>query len=323
MGRPSYSRTLTIWMNGRRVGRWTLPRTGPPELAYDPAWVASAEGRPLSLSLPFNLDGLPITGEKVGFYFDNLLPESEALRRRIRSRFRTPSGDPFDLLAAVGRDCVGAVQLLPEGDEPEGVFEIRAEPLDEEAVERYLLAATGDAAPLGGREDDDFRISLAGAQEKTALTWHRKRFCKPHGSTPTTHILKLPLGLVGAMRADMRASVENEWLCAQILRAYGIPVANCEIRTFGKTKASLSSASIAPCTHHASTGYAFPKKTSARRPAHHPHRSTNPTAARESWPSRASFKGRRIATRTSQRCYAPSSCSGRSRPPTDTPRTSV
>src|SRR6478736_4293971 len=133
MGRPSHSRTLDVWMNGRRVGRWTQPRTGAAELAYDPSWVASAEGRPLSLSLPFNMDGLAVTGEKVGFYFDNLLPETEAIRRRIRSRFRTPSGDPFDLLAAVGRDCVGAVQLLPEGAEPEGVFEIRAEALDEEA----------------------------------------------------------------------------------------------------------------------------------------------------------------------------------------------
>ncbi len=51
----------------------------------------------------------------------------------------------------------------------------------------------------------------------------------PEGSTPTTHIFKLPLGLVGNMQADMRTSVENEWLCAKIVAAYGLPIARCEI----------------------------------------------------------------------------------------------
>lgn len=50
----------------------------------------------------------------------------------------------------------------------------------------------------------------------------------PHGATPTAHILKLPLGLVGGMKLDMRHSIENEWLRAQILAAYGLPVAACQ-----------------------------------------------------------------------------------------------
>lgn len=61
-------------------------------------------------------------------------------------------------------------------------------------------------------------------------------FC-PHGSTPTTHIFKLPLGLVGNMQADMRTSVENEWMCSKILAAYEIPIARCEIEHFEHQKA--------------------------------------------------------------------------------------
>jgi len=38
--------------------------------------------------LPIDLDGLPVKGEKVGFYFDNLLPDSEAIRRRIQQSTR-------------------------------------------------------------------------------------------------------------------------------------------------------------------------------------------------------------------------------------------
>lgn len=44
-------------------------------------------GRPLSLSLPFNLQNLPLKGQKVANYFDNLLPDSDAIRRRVAERF--------------------------------------------------------------------------------------------------------------------------------------------------------------------------------------------------------------------------------------------
>jgi serine/threonine-protein kinase HipA len=207
------------------------------EFRYDDAWLSSPEVRPLSVSLPLNMDGLPLRGEVVGAWFDNLLPDSEAIRRRLQSRFRTASNDVFDLLAAIGRDCVGAVQLLPEGEAPEGVFSIQTEPLDDAAIEQLLrnTVAPGQGLLRGG-DEEAFRISIAGAQEKTALTWRAGRWCRPLGATPTTHIFKLPLGLVGNRQADMRASVENEWLCAVILAAFGLPVAPCAIHQFGEQK---------------------------------------------------------------------------------------
>lgn len=79
-----------------------------------------------------------------------------------------------------------------------------------------------------------------GAQEKTALLFHDNRWCHPLGSTPTPHIFKLPLGLVGNMQADMRTSVENEWLCAKILASYNLPVASCEIGQFEEQKALIA-----------------------------------------------------------------------------------
>jgi serine/threonine-protein kinase HipA len=238
MARPSRSRALALWANGQHVGRWLVPASGPMELTYDPKWVTSKEGRPISLSLPMNLDGSTLKGDRVGFFFDNLLPDNEAIRRRVQAHFATPSGDAFDLLAAIGRDCVGALQLLPEGTTPAGVTKIDVTPLTDVGVEKMLLG--GMTPPLGSRateDDEDLRISIAGAQEKTALTWHEKRWCKPHGSTPTTHIFKLPLGVVGARGMDMSASLENEWLCAQLLRRYGVPVASCELERFGATSA--------------------------------------------------------------------------------------
>lgn len=63
-----------------------------------------------------------------------------------------------------------------------------------------------------------------------------ERWSKPLGATPTTHILKLPLGRVGHTQMDMGQSIENEWLCAQLLRAFGLPVANCSIEQFEDVK---------------------------------------------------------------------------------------
>jgi serine/threonine-protein kinase HipA len=181
------------------------------------------------------LDNAPIKGNNVRCYFDNLLPDSEPMRRRIQSRYRTRSREPFELLAAIGRDCVGAVQLLPQGNEPEDVFTIAAQPLTEAEIESELRKVTAPPAPEGV-EPDELRISIAGAQEKSALLYHQRRWCRPLGATPTTHIFKLPLGLVGGVQADMTGSVENEWLCATLLRHYGLPIANCEIGQFGSQK---------------------------------------------------------------------------------------
>jgi serine/threonine-protein kinase HipA len=226
---------LSIWMNGEFVGTWTAPRDKPPVLAYDDMWLRSPASRALSLSLPFRPGNAPWQGQVVESYFQNLLPDHKELLERIQRRFALPSTHAFDLLAEIGRDCVGAIQLLPDGEEPEGVYRIDAEPMAEDDIARHLAMVS--APPVPGLEDpDDFRLSLAGAQEKSAFLWHQGRWCRPRGATPTTHIFKLPLGLVGGMRADLTASVENEWLCARILAAYGLPVAPCDMQRFGDTR---------------------------------------------------------------------------------------
>ena len=224
---------LGVWMNGVAVGTWVLPRRGgATSFEYEPSWVASAAARALSLSLPITSAGV-IRGPEVDHYFDNLLPDSIDIRRRLGRRFGTRSTSAHDLLSAIGRDCVGAVQLLPEGETPERQMRIEAGKLSESEVERHLRSVTSADFVAGQSPDADFRISIAGAQEKTALLRIGDHWFLPHGATPTTHILKLPLGLVGNMRADMSLSVENEWLCAQLLAAFGLPTARTDMESFG------------------------------------------------------------------------------------------
>lgn len=189
------------------------------------------------MSLPFNLQNLPVKGEKVANYFDNLLPDSDAIRRRVAERFRTGSTEPFDLLKAVGRDCVGAAQILDEEETPTDFDRVEGVPLSEDDIERRLIETVSPPASAADRDSDaDFRVSLAGAQEKTAFLWWGGQWLAPRRATPTSHIFELPLGLMGGRRADFRTSVDNEWLCRRLLKAYGLEVANAHIATFGEQR---------------------------------------------------------------------------------------
>lgn len=229
--------TLTIWMNGEFVGYWRI-KSGIDELQYDQGWLTNPRGRPLSLSLPFTPNNQVLKGDKVSFYFDNLLPDSQNIRERLARRFKTNSIQAFDLLIALGRDCVGAIQLLPDGETPKNIKCIKYQYLNDLQVADILNSATNNYA-FGQLNDDELRISLAGAQEKTALLWHNNQWCKPLDETPTTHIFKLPMGLIGNMKANMQTSVENEWLCSKIMAAFDMPIAHCDIGIFGNTKALI------------------------------------------------------------------------------------
>jgi len=72
-----------VWANGLRVGTWRIPTSGAMEFLYDATWLQSEAARPLSLSLPLNLDDQAIKGERVGYFFDNLLPDSAQIRQRL------------------------------------------------------------------------------------------------------------------------------------------------------------------------------------------------------------------------------------------------
>lgn len=222
---------LDVYMNGLKVGEYGRSRSGANAFSYDDSWLASPGRRSISLSLP--LRSKAYAGPEVYNYFDNLLPDSREIRERIVARFQADSTEPFDILTQIGRDCVGAIQLLPHEALPPNVKHIELSPLSEEHIAK-ILTGYQSKTPLGMlRDEADFRISLAGAQEKTALLFHNGQWCLPHNATPTTHIIKLPIGEIHSHDRviDMRHSVENEFLCLQIAKAYGFEAANCEIIT--------------------------------------------------------------------------------------------
>jgi serine/threonine-protein kinase HipA len=214
-------------MNGYEVGEYIQRRSGAQEFIYSDSWLERSGSIPISLSLP--LTDKCHKGEIVYNYFDNLLPDSMDIRNRIQARFGIKTNQPFDLLSSIGRDCVGAVQLLNQRAEVE-IKKIEGIILSSKQISDELRHY--QTLPLGMSRDREFRISLAGAQEKTALLMHDGQWQRPIGATPTTHILKLPIGSIEHAGIDLCDSVENEWLCLEVMREFGLPVPDVHIEAF-------------------------------------------------------------------------------------------
>lgn len=223
--------SLYIYMNGYEVGEYIQRRSGAQEFVYSDSWFGLRGAIPLSLSLP--LTDKVHKGNVVYNYFDNLLPDSMDIRNRIQAGFGSETNKPFDLLSHIGRDCVGAIQLLSEETKVD-VKKIEGTPLSEKEIAEELRNYR--TLPLGMSKDRDFRISIAGAQEKTALLWHDDQWLRPSGATPTTHIFKLPIGRIEHAGIDLSDSAENEWLCLELMRGFGLPVPKVRIEQFEDIK---------------------------------------------------------------------------------------
>lgn len=224
--------TLHLHLNGIRIGQLTRRTRGELDFSYCEEWLEHPSRRPVSLSLP--LSSRVYHGDKVLNFFDNLLPDNPQIRARLQRRFRLASDRPFDLLASIGRDCVGAIQITEDAVIPPATLDCK--PLSTGAIAARLRQY--ETAPLGMAEDaGDFRISIAGVQEKTALTLYRKKWSQPVGSTPTTHIFKRPIGIIPHSGLDLGSSCENEWLCLELVKAFGLPVPEARICMFEDQKA--------------------------------------------------------------------------------------
>ncbi|WP_278183392.1 type II toxin-antitoxin system HipA family toxin [Vibrio misgurnus] len=220
--------SLIVYINNTKVGHLTKLNDGKLQFCYDENWLNQPRAYPISLSLPLHCQSHK--GDPVANYFDNLLPDLTSTRKNIQRRYSTDSTDVFDLLHAIGRDCVGSLSLLPANEVHNGLASTRLEPLSVRNLHN-IVTAHEYQFPLGMSNKHDFRFTISGAQEKTALLKIKNDWFLPSLDYPSTHILKFPIGFIQqpAATLDMTGSVENEYFCIKLAEAMGFQVPKIEI----------------------------------------------------------------------------------------------
>lgn len=232
MARRRQHTPLRVYQNNRLLGQLLKEPSGAIEFIYDQSWLDYEHAFPVSLSLPLREDAY--RGAPVSAVFENLLPDSEGIRRRVAEKVDAEGSDAYSLLAKIGRDCVGALQFMEGSDEIVDSSIVEGEAVSDREIERILNNLA--RAPLGLDKDDGFRISVAGAQEKTGLLRRDGKWLRPHGTTATTHIVKTQIGKL-PNGIDLTNSVENEFYCLKLVHAFGLPVNAADIQVFGGTRA--------------------------------------------------------------------------------------
>ena len=228
MGRKRRERVLDVYVGSSKIGRYSRALNGATSFRYDPDWLSSERAFPVSLSMP--LSDRVWSGEAVTNYFDGLLPDDRTVREKIARREQAESAGVFDLLAVIGRDCVGALCFIPEGLDPGDPTKMEYRPVSDDEI--TIRIASLAINPLGiHASEDDFRISIAGVQEKTAFLRVNEQWQLPIGPTPTSHIFK-PAMKEGPDGADFSDTPWNEWLCLVLCRALGLETANAEVFLF-------------------------------------------------------------------------------------------
>lgn len=226
---------LNVFMGQRRIGTLTKKSNGGLTFRYADEWMDAGRQGLVSYSLPVSKKTW--SGDPVEFVFENLLPDDRRIREAIASKKHAAGSDAFSLLSVIGRDCVGALQFLPEGEAPDDPAALEYKKVSDRDVAKILTNLAQD--PLGMNDDnDDFRLSIAGAQEKTALLRRDETWNVPYGTTPTTHIFKTPMPL-RADGVDLRQSCENEHFCMTFLRNLDMKAADTELATFEDQKAII------------------------------------------------------------------------------------
>jgi serine/threonine-protein kinase HipA len=208
--------SLAVYWDGQEVGR--LERVD--ERSREYAFHYTQASRPISLSLP--LGQARFTPAESRPFFEALLPEG-GVRERIASQLKLAASDSFGLLAELGRDCAGALQIAD------------AKRMSEKPAVRWLEERELDALieelprhPLGVNDGDQhLRLSLAGVQNKAVLVRdEHRRFGKPLDGMPSSHILK-PEPPDG----NYPGLASNEYFCMRLAALCGLPAAGVELIT--------------------------------------------------------------------------------------------
>lgn len=215
---------LSVYLDGIHAGMLRQSTGGNTTFHYDDEYRYRRGVTPLSLSMPLTRRDHP--NRVVLPFLQGLLPDSPTKLDQLAAEHHTSARNAFGILAHVGRDSAGAVQVLPPGEgSPDAATRQGDITRLSSADVADVIADLIEHRDTWGRARPDMHWSLPGAQPKVALfQFDDGSWGTPNDSTPTTHILK------PAVPPYVDHDV-NEHVTMAAARLLGLTVADHELMT--------------------------------------------------------------------------------------------
>ncbi|NHM13515.1 HipA domain-containing protein [Xiamenia xianingshaonis] len=193
----------------------TLPQREE-QFSYARSFIDRFPDRPLSVRLPVRQE--PFTARQSRPFFQNLLPEGAALAA-VAKALEVKRTSYTKILNALGNECIGAVVVMSEEDEPKARRDYL--PISYERLGAAMAEGAGGMARL----QEKAKLSLAGAQSKMGFCIDPEKpsdLFMPQGTAASTHVAKT---------SDRRFAQlsENEHYCLTVAKASGMKTAKSTI----------------------------------------------------------------------------------------------
>lgn len=215
---------LHVWLYGRHLATLTEPGRLQHRLEFTQEALDVFGQRKALLSLSLPTTSKPVETRHVRNFLDGLLPEGQ-IRTEIARRTGVAEYDVMGLLAHVGRECAGAIQVMEPGAQPEGG---RLEPLS--ATD--MAAMVADLPTRDWSEALAQHASLAGVQDKLLIAKTGEGWAWPLDGAMSTHIVKpQPFG------TSLDTLILSEHWAMQLAASSGVDVAETELMMFDDREA--------------------------------------------------------------------------------------
>ena len=217
--------TLRVYLHDRLCGHLYTTSDRGVAFSYDGEYLSLPNALALSISLPLQKE--EFSQKECLPYFSGLLPEGE-IKRQISSYLHVSESSTVKLLEALGGECAGTVVFNSEDDAPlllKREYELNEEsytPIFDQEIADLIDKMESNPLVFARK---DFRLSLAGTQQKIALAHFDGRWFVPKENAPSTHIIK-------PSRKDFTDIAQNEYLSMKIASIFLSDVAPVSLFDF-------------------------------------------------------------------------------------------
>lgn len=213
---------LNVFFGNTKAGSLESTENRGVIFTYDENYLINKNSVPLSASLPLQLE--EFSQKQCIPFFSGLLPEEDS-RKKIADYLHISETSTLKLLEALGGECAGLISILSEEDSLSVETSYKLDSKNYELLDYNRLSdfiEKINTRPLI-KADDKLRLSLAGAQEKLALTKINGEWYLPLNGAPSTHILK------PSRTGSLSSLAQNEYICMKLAKKFGLSIPDVDL----------------------------------------------------------------------------------------------